>query len=204
MTDDELRATVRDLNAGMATLGQEWKGFLDMEIQRREADATRQRKHEDSESNRAAMDSDKAQADADSWQKSQTFFGKHGTKILSLTFAGVASGLAWYGGEIRSEMDSQQRAIAIDKDIGENSTGLIENAMADAEFKAEAKATHRALKDASVDTTLMMDKGFRRMDTVMLKASRLNEKDLPEYPPEFNNAVEAAERLKLLNEKFPD
>jgi len=48
----------------------------------------------------------------------------------------------------------------------------------------------------------MIDEGFRRMDTILLKATKLKEEDLPQIPESFNTAVKDAKKLKLHADKF--
>jgi len=188
MTEDELHSTVRELKTGMNTLSSDWSNFLKIEVERRESDAASHRKREESDSTRARVD-------ADRWQKGQTFFGKHGAKLLTFLVVSCSSGLAWYGSQIRGEINSEQRAVKVDEDIGENKKGL-------KDLKTETATDIGALQEDSVNQTLMMDKGFRRMDKVIVLTGRVKEEDLPDYPPEFKTAVDSAERLKLHSEKF--
>ena len=76
MTEQELHATITELQSGMNTLTQEWGQFLQAEAKKREEDAVERRRRADSESQRAKIE-------AEEWQKKQSFLSKHGVKILS-------------------------------------------------------------------------------------------------------------------------
>ncbi len=190
MTSDEMTTTVTQVKGTVDTLTQEWGEFLELEANRREEDAKRTRRRDASESQRAA-------ADAEAWQKGQGFLSKHGTKLLTLLFLAVTSSLAWYGSQIRGEIKAETRIIEVDAGIESNKTGLTN-------LKSTTMTDIRVLQKESVNQTLMMDKGFKRMDKVMLKATKLTEEDLLkiEYPPEFKTAVEDAKALKVHAEKF--
>ena len=190
MTSDEMTATVTEVKGTVDTLAEEWGEFLEMEANRREEDAVHRRKREASDSQRAA-------ADAEAWQKGQSFLSKHGSKLLTFFFVVVTSGLAWYGSQIRGEIQAEARDTKVDTDIKANTDDL-------GAFKTTTKSEIRTLQKESVNQTLMMDKGFKRMDKVMIKATRLTEEDVEaiEYPPEFNTAVEDAKALKVHADKF--
>lgn len=188
MTEEELTATVRDLQTNMRNMSDEWGQWLRLEAQRREDEAAQRRRREASESQRAAQD-------AERWEKSQTFLSKHGAKVAGAIFAMVTSGLAWYGSQIRSEIQAEQRAEKVDKGIEKNTKDL-------SEFKETTKTDIKALQRESVNQTLMIDKGFDRVDKIMVKATKLKEEDLPEKPQEFKDAVEEAKALKVHADKF--
>ena len=190
MTDEEVTSTVTDLKTGIDQLTNEWGEFLEVEANRREEDAAHRRTREASDSVRAA-------ADAEAWQKGQGFLSKHGAKLLTSFFVVVTSGLAWYGSQIRGEIQAEARDTRVDADIKTNTDDL-------GQFKTTTKKEIRTLQRESVNQTLMMDKGFKRMDTVMIKATKLTEEDVAaiEYPPEFNTAVEDAKALKVHADKF--
>ncbi len=190
MTEEELHNSVLNLQTGMNTLTEEWGEFLQIEAGRRTDDATHRKRFE-------ASESQKADTAAENWEKSQTFLNKHGAKILAGIFALITSGLAWYGSQIRGEIQAEQRAGQVDAGIQTNSADL-------SEFKKTTGTDIKRLQLESVNQTLMMDKGFKRMDKVMIKATRLKEDELPEYPPEFDTAVADAMALKTYAEKFGD
>ena len=196
MTEADLISTVQELKTGMNNLTQEWGQFLEIEAQRRQEDVVERRKRESSESQKAA-------AEVADWEKKQTFLAKHGMKILTLAFSAVTAGLAWYGSQIRSEIQAEQRAEKVETNIKTNTdnfTNFKDNEFKT--FKEETQGDINTLQRESVNQTLMIDKGFDRVDKIMVKATRLKEEDLPEKPPEFEEAVTAAKKLKTHTEKF--
>lgn len=189
MTEDELRSTVMELRSGMEALTQEWGEFLSIEVKKREDDVVERRKREQSESQRAKVE-------ADEWQKRQTFMSKHGLKILTTLFTIASAGLAWYGSQIRGEIQAEQRAAAVDKNIEDNSRDLIE-------FKIETKNDISELQMDSVNQTIMIADGFERVDKIILASNpKLDDDKLPEPSPEFKEAAKNARKKKLNHEKF--
>lgn len=189
MTEEELRTSVLELKNSVGTLTQEWGQFLNVEAQRREESAVERR-------NRAISESQKAAIEVEEWQKKQSFLSKHGVKIMGFLFAGISTGLAWYGSQIRSEIHAEQRAIEVDEGIASNTKGL-------ADFQEEAKDDINELRLDSVNQTIMIEKGFDRVDKVILTAhTKMDVKDLPEVDPEFKETADEAKRLKLEHEKF--
>lgn len=196
MTEAELTTTVQELKSGMQVLTQEWGQFLEVEARRREEDALERRKRESSESQKAA-------AEVAEWEKRQTFLAKHGMKLATVIFSIVSAGLAWYGSKIRSEVQAEQREKIVETNIRKNTdnfTTFKDETFAD--FKKDTQGDINALQRESVNQTLMIDKGFERVDTIMIKATKLTEDDLPEKPPEFKEAVDNAKALKIHAEKF--
>lgn len=196
MTEAELTATVRELKTGMDTLTSEWGHFLKIEADRREDDALVRRKKESS-------DSQKAAAEVSDWEKKQTFLAKHGMKLAGFIFSIVTAGLAWYGSQIRSEIQGEQRAKAVETNIQKNTDAIAtfkDETFED--FKTETQEDINVLQRESVNQTLMIDEGFKRVDKVMIKATKLKEEDLPDLPPEFDDAVKSAKALKTHTEKF--
>jgi len=116
---------------------------------------------------------------------------------LSVAFAVISAGLAWYGSKIRSEIDAEQQAMRIETAINDNKNNL-------ERFKNEAVGDIHELKMESVKQTLMIDQGFRRVDKLILKAhsKQLSEEDLPEVDPELQDAVKDARRKKEFIDKF--
>ena len=116
-------------------------------------------------------------------------------KIAGVAFSAVTAGLAWYGAEIRSEIQAEQHVKSVDDRIQDNTDNL-------KSFKEETNINIKALQKESVNQTLMINEGFRRVDKIMIKATKLTEEDMPEIPPEFRDAVEEAEALKIHAERF--
>jgi len=196
MTDEEMTATVRDLKSGMDMLAQEWGDFLKFEASRREEDAVVRRKKESS-------DSQKAAAEVADWERKQTFLAKHGVKLATVMFSIVTAGLAWYGSQIRSEIQAEERAKQVDESIETNAQSF--STFKDEtfnDFKTDTDTDIKTLQRESVNQTLMIDEGFKRVDQIMIKATRLREEDLPDRPPEFDQAVKDAKALKTHNDKF--
>jgi len=196
MTEEELNATVRDLRDELRSLASEWGQFLQMESELREKESESRMRHE-------RVDEARATAEAEEWQLRQTFLAKHGMKIASAAFAAASAGLAWYGSQIRSEIDAEQHAKYVAESVESNSKKIEQfESKTFEEFKHSTKEDIKALKRESVNQTLMIDEGFRRIDTIMIKATRLKEEDLPPMPDEFSSAVKSARKLKIENEKF--
>jgi len=190
MTQDELSASVHEIKSGFLTLSQELAELKRLEISRHKEELAEKEKREVSE--RAKIERELAE-----WQSRQTFIGQHGTKILSVLFAVVSAGLAWYGSQIRSEIDAEQQAIKIETAINQNKTDL-------KTFKDEATKDIEELQLDSIKQTIMIDEGFKRVDKVILMANprRLKEEDLPEVEPEFKEAVDDARRKKEFIDRF--
>lgn len=188
MTDAELHSTVLELKSGLNTLTEEWGEFLAMEARRVDENALQKRRREESDSQLAAQA-------ADNWEKQQTFFKKHGVKLLGILFTVVTSALAWYGARIRSEIEAQQRERAVDEKIQTNTANL-------ADFKETTETNIRVLQNESVNQTLMIDEGFKRVDKIMLKATRLKEEDLPGVSPGFEEVVKEARKRSIHADKF--
>ena len=129
--------------------------------------------------------------DAEHLRKSKTFLGKHGPKLIAAIFTIVTTGGAWYGSKIRSEIDAEQRAVTVDLGIKTNAT--------DIEFLDEDVGK---LQNESVNLTLMIDKGFRRQDDILVSSGRVDKDDIPDYAPEFKEAVDSAKALKVYNSKY--
>lgn len=190
MTQDELSASVNEIKNGFLTLSQELAEIKKLEISRYKEEAEEKKSRE--EADRQRMERELAE-----WQSRQTFIGQHGTKILSAAFAIVSAGLAWYGSQIRSEIDAEQRAIKVESAISQNKSNL-------EEFKKDAKKDIEELQLDSIKQTIMIDEGFKRVDKVILMAHprNLKEEDLPEVEPEFKEAVDDARRKKEFIDRF--
>lgn len=120
---------------------------------------------------------------------SKTFIAKHGAKIAGVLFAGVTAGLAWYAADIRSGIQAEHRSLEVDQAIKTNSANI-------SDLKESTTRDIRALQKDSVKQTLMMNEGFLRQEKILLKATKLNEKDLPKIPDEFEDAVKSAKELE--------
>lgn len=195
MTQEELAFTIRELKTDMhalktntQTLTSEWGEFLELEAARREDGVVEKRARAESESKRAADE-------AANWERGQTFFAKHGLKVASFIFSIITAGLAWYGSQIRGEIRAEQRAAAVDTGIQENTDNFTK-------FKDQTDDNITVLQRESVNQTLMIDEGFKRVDKIMVKATKLTEEDLPERPPEFKKAVDDAKALQVHTDKF--
>lgn len=177
MTEQELSATVQGLEVTMKSMGSDFKQLL-------------QGMAEDREGRHASV-SRAAKIDAEHLRKGKTFLGRHGPKLLFAAFTAISSSGAWYGSKIRSEMAAEQRTVAVDLGIKTNAT--------DIEFLDEDVGK---LQNESVNLTLMIDKGFRRQDDILVNSGRMAQKDLPDYAPEFKEAVDSAKALKIYNSKY--
>lgn len=198
MTEEEISAVVRDLRSDLKNLSTEWGQFLQIEAGLREKESKARREHEQVDAARATLE-------VEEWQRRQTFLSKHGVKIASAVFAAASAGLAWYGAQIRAEIDAEQRARVIAESVEFNSSKIDKfESLTFKEFKESTREDIKALKRESVNQTLMIDEGFRRIDDIMIKATRLRKEDLPEMPPEFSDAVTSARALKIQNDKFGD
>jgi hypothetical protein len=176
MTQEEMGATISRLESSVSSLTEEWTEFLKVETQKRE--------REDS----------KAIQEVEDWQKKQTFLNKHGAKIATFLFAAVSSGLAWYGSQIRSEIAAEQRAEEVDKSIQSNKSTF--ETFKKEEFQP-VKEDIQELQLDSVDQTIMIDKGFDRLDKTIIKAHPRqfpDEDALPPPDPAFRKAADDAAR----------
>lgn len=180
MTEEEMGTTIRSLDSKIGEIADEWTSFLKLEAKKRETDER------------------KAVKEVDDWEKKQTFLHKHGTKILGFVFSAVTAGLAWYGSQIRAEIKAEQRAREVDAGIVANKDGLNE-------FKNETREDIHALQLDSVNQTIMIQKGFERMDKTVLKAHPRqfeDEGDLPPIDPIFKETADAAAAKKTHFDKF--
>lgn len=180
MTEEEMGSTIRNMDSRIGEIADEWTSFLKLETQKRETDER------------------KAVEEVNAWEKSQTFLNKHGTKILGLLFTAVTAGLTWYGSQIRSDMNAEQKAKVVEANIAANKADLTA-------FKGEAREDIQGLQVDSVDQTIMIQKGFERMDKTMLEAHPRQFPDasaLPEIDPAFTAAAEAAAKKKIHYDKF--
>lgn len=180
MTEEEMGATIRNMDSRIGEIADEWTAFLKLETQKRETDE------------RKAVD------EVEAWEKRQTFLNKHGTKILGFIFTAATAGLTWYGSQIRGEIKAEQRAKEVDDSIVANKENLDS-------FKIEAKEDINALQLDSVNQTIMIEKGFERMDKTVMKAHPRQfpeEKDLPPVDPAFKEAADAATAKKKHFDKF--
>jgi len=184
MTQDEIRSTVDRLESGMNSLTDEWTEFLRIETRKRaEAEI-------------------KAVEEAENWQRKQTLIHKHGGKILSVLFAGISSSLAWYGAEIRSDIQAQQRSEKVEASIEENKSNFKD--FKDREF-SKVKEDIEELQLDSVNQTIMIYEGFDRMEKTLLKAHPgkfPNEDSLPPKSPDVKKAADEAIKRKTYYEKF--
>lgn len=184
MTNEEVGAAVRRLNESMGSLTDEWTEFLRTEMDKR------------------AADSEIAERQAENWKKSQSFIGKHGGKILAFFITAASSGLAWYGAQIRSEIQAEQRAKKVDKAIAGNKASFAE--FKEKEF-TQVKEDILDLQVESVNQTIMIDKGFQRLDKTMVRAFPRefpDEESLPKQDPEFRKAADDAAAKKLMYDKY--
>jgi len=184
MTQEEMGVTIQKLETSMSSLADEWTEFLKIETQKREREDSR------------------AIEEAEAWQKKQTFLNKHGAKIAAFLFTAVSSGLAWYGSQIRSEIAAEQRAKEIDASIQSNKTTF--ETFKEEEFQP-VKEDIQELQMDSVDQTIMIDKGFDRLDKTIIKAFPRqfpDEDALPPPDPAFRKAADEAAEKKTYYEKF--
>lgn len=180
MSEEEMGTTLRNMDSRIAEIADEWTNFLKLETQKR------------------ATDERKAVEEVNAWEKSQTFLNKHGTKILGFLFTAVTAGLTWYGSQIRSEIDAEQKAKAVEESILANKENLNR-------FKEEAQDDIHALQLDSVNQTIMIQKGFERVDKTFMKAYPRQfpeEKDLPPVDPAFKKTADAAAAKKTHFDKF--
>lgn len=180
MTEEEMGATLRHMDSKIAEIGDEWTSFLKLETQKR------------------ATDERKAVDEVEAWEKRQTFLNKHGAKIMGIIFTASTAGLTWFGVQIRSEIKAEQRAQTVDDSIVANKKNLDD-------FKLEAKEDIHTLQLDSVNQTIMIEKGFERMDKTVMKAHPRqfrDEEDLPPVDPAFTEAADAATAKKKHFDKF--
>lgn len=187
---EEGSISLDDLKSNFLSMSQDIAELKRLEISRLNSEAKDKEIRDASE--RAKLERELAE-----YQSRQGFISQHGAKILSVAFAVVSAGLAWYGSKIRSEIDAEQQAMRIETAINENKNNL-------ERFKNEAVGDIHELKMESVKQTLMIDQGFRRVDKLILKAhpKELSEEDLPEVDPELQDAVKDARRKKEFIDKF--
>lgn len=171
--------TMDDLESEVRTLSGQFKAFLERDEKRREEERRFIRKLRDSQEHQAAID-------ADSWQKSQTFISKHGGKVASFLVTAAVAFVTWYGSQLRSEINLEQRANQVDTTIQQNSADI------------------RQLKIESINQTIMIDEGFRRFDKILLKSQGLTEEDVGEFPKSFEDLAKNARKQKDMFEKFGD
>lgn len=179
MTEEELSASIGGLRSDMATLTDEWTAFLRLESTKREtAD-------------------NKAVDEVDRWERQQGFLNKHGPKIASLAFAAMASGLAWYGAQIRGEIHAEQRAANIDANISSNKTNFNS-------FKSSAEGDIQDLQLGDIEQTIMMEAGFERLEKAITVAhpNQLGDDDsLPPLDPTYEKTASDARTKKAYYDK---
>jgi len=184
MTQEELAAKIQSLDSSMRSMSEEWTEFLKIEARKRENDEK------------------KAVEEVNKWEKEQTFLHKHGMKIAGVIFSFVTAGLAWYGAQIRSEIHAEQRSKNVESNIAANKRAF-EN-FKEEEF-VETQGDIQELQIDSVNQTIMIQKGFERIDKAMLKAHPRqfpDEESLPAVDPEFKEAADEARRKKMEIDKF--
>lgn len=184
MTQEEISITIQHMEEKLSSISSGWEKFLKSELDKRDQEKS------------------KALDDADRWQKKQTFINKHGAKIAAFVFACISSGLAWYGAQIRSEIQAQDRAEEIDQSIESNKANF--EKFKNQEF-SPVKNDIEDLQLDSVNQTIMIDKGFERLDKTIMKAHPRefpNKESLPSIEPEFEEAANKAAQKKLYYEKF--
>lgn len=180
MPDDEITSSVKELQSSVRELTDEWTEYLRIETAKRHEDKSRSAR------------------EADEWERSHTFIGRHGAKILGGLFTVVSAALAWYGAQIRADIDSENRANKIEVGIEDNKKNI-------EGFKEEATEDIRELQIQSVNQTIMIQKGFDRIDDTMLKAfpRRLPDREaLPPVDPEVRGWADDAARKKMRFERF--
>lgn len=187
---EEDSISLNDLKSNFLSISQDIAELKRLEISRLNSESKEKESRDASE--RARMERELAE-----YQSRHGFISQHGAKILSVAFAVISAGLAWYGSKIRSEIDAEQQAMRIETAINDNKNNL-------ERFKNEAVGDIHELKMESVKQTLMIDQGFRRVDKLILKAhsKQLSEEDLPEVDPELQDAVKDARRKKEFIDKF--
>ena len=142
------------------------------------------------------LERQKLERELSEWQSAQSIWKQHGMKIMTGLFAVVSAGLAWYGSQIRSEIDAEHKAIQVDKSISENRKDI-------EIFKKQTAEDIHELKRQSINQTIIIDEGFKRVDKIILKAhTKLKEDDLPEVSPEFEEAVGEARESKRYIDRF--
>jgi len=178
--DSDASETIKSLELSVQSLTDEWTEYLKSESQRRCEEAAR------------------SSREVDEWERSQSFLNRHGAKLFGGLATALSAGLAWYGAQIRADIDAENRAGEVDKSIGQNRKDL-------EEFEKEAREDIRELQIDSVNQTIMIQKGFDRLDKTMIKAFPRqfpDEDSLPPIDPEFKSAADAAAKKKLRFDRF--
>lgn len=196
MTQDELSASVLGMKEEFSSFAKQLAELKRLELQRYQDEEERRKKQESEHERQVEIERRKAEQELSEWQEKQSFWSQHGSKILGALFAICSAGLAWYGAQIRAEIDAEQQAAEIERAIDENKRGL-------ADFKQEAKEDIKELRRASVNQTLVIDEGFERIDKIILKVhpKQIDEDELPEAPLR-EKAVKEAKATKQYIDKF--
>lgn len=196
MTHDELSASVSGMKEEFSSFAREIAELKRLEIQRYQDEEQRRREQKAEQEKQKEIERRKAEQELSEWQQKQTFWSQHGSKILGGLFAICSAGLAWYGAQIRAEIDAEQQAAEIELAIDENKRGL-------EEFKKEAKEDIKELRRTSVNQTLVIDEGFERIDKIILKVHprQISEEDLPDAPLR-EKAVKEAKTTKRYIDNF--
>jgi hypothetical protein len=196
MTQDELSASVLGMKEEFSSFAKQLAELKRLELQRYQDEEERRKKQESEHERQVEIERRKAEQELSEWQEKQSFWSQHGSKILGVLFATCSAGLAWYGAQIRAEIDAEQQAAEIERAIDENKRGL-------AEFKQEAKDDIKELRRTSVNQTLVIDEGFDRIDKIILKVhpKQIKEEELPDAPLR-EEAVKEAKTTKQYIDNF--
>ena len=179
VSNNDIAMTMDDLEGQVRTLSGRFDAFLKRDEEKHERERKELEVLRNSHKQQAALD-------AERWQKSQTFVAKHGGKIVSFIAAVALAFLTWYGTQIRHEINIEQRNNDVDALIHTNAADI------------------RQLKIESINQTLMIDEGFRRVDKILVKSQGISEEDLPEYSQEFKDLSKDARAKKEMFERFGD
>lgn len=87
--------------------------------------------------------------------------------------------LGWYAKRAVDEYKFEQKQAEVDKSIQKNTQKI------------------SGLESMTIDLIFMTEKGFDRIDELMVKATGMSEEELPPKPPEIKKAVEEAKTLKI-------
>lgn len=184
MNQEEMSLSIKNLEAKVSSISDKWEKFLSFEMEKRE------------------LEKRQASDDAERWQNKQKFLNKHGAKLATFIFALISSGLAWYGSQIKSDIEAEDKARQLD-------TGIEANKRSFEKFKEEefapVKKDIENLQLDSVYQTIMIEKGFGRLDKTIMKAypKVFPTKDsLPDVDPGFEKTAKEAGQKKMYYEKF--
>lgn len=87
--------------------------------------------------------------------------------------------LGWYAKRAVDEYKMEQKAAQVEKSIEDNTKKI------------------SSLESMTIDLIFMTEKGFDRIDKVIVKATGIDEESLPPKPPEMENAVKKAKNLEV-------